>query len=57
MAAGVASVPLRPRNSARSPVNVRFDLAAVDERDAIGELRVIDIASKNGAAGRIELRS
>ena len=55
-AAGLAGVPLRPRNSVRSPVTVRTALAAVDEDDLVGELGVVGVAGEERAADRIEFR-
>ena len=50
-----ASVPLRPRNSVRSPVTVRSVSLDVEEGDAVGELGVVGVAGEERAACRIDL--
>ena len=55
MAAGFRSVPLRPRNSVRSPVTVRVGLVHVEERDPVGELGVVGVAREERAAVGIDL--
>ena len=55
MAAGLRSVPLRPRNSVRSPVTLRVGVVHVEEGDAVGELRVVGVAREERAARRVDL--
>ena len=50
------SVPLRPRNSVRSPVTVRLRSSHVEKGDPVGELRVVGVAREQGAAVRGRFR-
>ena len=54
-AAGLASVPLRPRNSVRSPVTVRIVSLQSTNDDAVGEFRAVGVAGEDRAARRIDL--
>ena len=51
-ARGAVVVPLRPRNSRRSPVCPVDRLAHRAERDPVGELRIEGVAREDGAARR-----
>ena len=42
-------------NSVRSPLMVRVDVVHVQEGDVVGELRMVGVAGKHRAAGRIDL--
>ena len=46
-------MPLRPRNSVRSPLKVRVVASTCEEGNPIGELRVIGVAGQEGAAIRV----
>ena len=46
IAAGLAAVPLRPKNSVRSPVTVRCDSLAIQKSDPARKLGVIRVASQ-----------
>ena len=54
-AAGLSSVPFRPRNSRRSPVQAVCRSGQVGKRDAGAEVRVPGIAGQEGA--RLPARS
>ena len=56
IAAGEPSVPLRPRNSRRSPVTRARRLAGAEERHPAGELGVVGIAREDRAAGGVHFR-
>ena len=55
IAAGFLSVPLRPRNSVRSPLTRAGRIVDVKERSPVGELGVVGVGRVERAARRIDL--